>query len=292
MSRAKSHRHKISLTNNSSRSKHYTRVNNISSSKYNPHHHHHTSRYDTGSRSNPSSYSHHTSQHQSSYNQKPSAKTYQSPYPHSSSSSTTYSQKTNHVNINNIKLKKSRDPSTSSTYNSSTKNNALSTQQPSLFSNSSSTYPSTSSYPHPSTTSTRSSRSTKIIPSLPSLEFHEKPTASLQYEVSQSKPPNLNLSTYGYSVNARETTRHKALHDAIHREGLTSVKTRLSYLVEKYEKETPVMKILLDDYEWTDNYGHQMENRRKLEQERNKSRKKLYNRMQEKSKSKHYHRRR
>jgi len=202
---------------------------------------------------------------------------------HNTSRTNPFSSKTYHTSHTNHTSQKSREPSIH--ISSQSKH---STNNPSLF--------------HPSTTSNRSNKtgsvsqtaslSTKILPALPTLEFNEKPAISLQYEVSQSKPPNLNLSTYGYSVNARDTTRHKALHDAIQREGLTSVKTRLSYLVEKYEKEVPVMNILLDDYEWTDDYGYQMENRRKLEQERNKSRKKLYNRMQEKSKSKHYHRRR
>jgi hypothetical protein len=116
---------------------------------------------------------------------------------------------------------------------------------------------------------------------------YEKPHTQVQHEVNQSTAPNLNLSTYGYSVNARDTTRQKALHDAVDREGVDAVRSRMSFLISKYDSQPAVVKILYDDYEWMERYHSTNETRQRFDSQREQTRQKIYQRMQEKSKSRH-----
>ena len=138
----------------------------------------------------------------------------------------------------------------------------------------------------PSTYSTRSDSSDHAP--LPSDQYSEKPHVQVQHEVSQSTPPNLNLSTYGYSVNARDTTRQKALHDAVDKEGVDAVRSRMMFLIEKYDSQPPVVKILMEDYDWMERYNDINETRHRFDSQREQTRKRIYQRMQEKSKSRRH----
>ena len=121
-----------------------------------------------------------------------------------------------------------------------------------------------------------------------SLPVYEKPHTQVQHEVSQSTAPNLNLSTYGYSVNARDTTRQKALHDAVDREGVDAVRSRMSFLISKYDSQPAVVKILYDDYEWVEKRDATIKTYQRFDSQREQTRQKIYQRMQEKSKSRHH----
>jgi hypothetical protein len=123
-------------------------------------------------------------------------------------------------------------------------------------------------------------------PHLPFMEFNEKPTIRTQFEIATSIVPNLNLSTYGYSVNAGVNIRKKSLYDAIKNEGFSSVKQRLEHLIGKYSSQPNIKRILSMDYEWVELYGYQNESRKKTEYDREKSKDRLYRRMKEKSKKK------
>ena len=117
-----------------------------------------------------------------------------------------------------------------------------------------------------------------------SMPLKEKSQTQVQYEVSTTPVPNLNLSTYGYSVNASESTRRKAIQDAMRTEGSHAVQIRLMFLIKKYETEEPIVHILKNDYKWTQDMEKQIELREQRDKERNKSRMRIYQRMQEKSK--------
>ena len=123
----------------------------------------------------------------------------------------------------------------------------------------------------------------------PSSVFREKAPPQLQYEVSSSRAPNLNLSTYGYSVNASESTRRKAIQDAMRSEGYHAVTVRLLYLIKKYKSEETILDILSGDYGWAEDMGKQSEQREQRDRERNKSRMRIYQRMQGKSKHRKEH---
>lgn len=118
----------------------------------------------------------------------------------------------------------------------------------------------------------------------PSSLLREKSQTQVQYEVSSSRAPNLNLSTYGYSVNAIESTRRKAIQDATRSEGVHAVSIRLLYLINKYKSEETILDILTTDYNWTKDMERHTEQREQRDRERNKSRMRIYQRMQEKSK--------
>jgi hypothetical protein len=117
-----------------------------------------------------------------------------------------------------------------------------------------------------------------------SMPLKEKSQTQVQYEVSTTRVPNLNLSTYGYSVNASESTRRKAIQDAMRTEGSRAVQIRLMFLIKKYETEKPIVQILTKDYKWTQEIEKHMELREQRDKERNQSRMRIYQRMQEKSK--------
>lgn len=148
-------------------------------------------------------------------------------------------------------------------------------------------YPSMNAEQKHSTHSGKTSSGSGKIPS-GSLPVYEKPHTQVQHEVNQSTAPNLNLSTYGYSVNARDTTRQKALHDAVDREGVDAVRNRMSFLISKYDSQPAVVKILYDDYEWMERYHSTNETRQRFDSQREQTRQKIYQRMQEKSKSRHH----
>jgi hypothetical protein len=115
--------------------------------------------------------------------------------------------------------------------------------------------------------------------------------AQVQHEVSQSRPLTLNLSTYGYSVNARDTTRLKALQDAIKHQGIDAVRSRMSDLINKYVSHPPVVKILTTDFEWIEKYQFKAESLSKLEHQREQSKKRITQRIQETTKGRSRHRR-
>ena len=114
--------------------------------------------------------------------------------------------------------------------------------------------------------------------------IQEKSHTEVQYEVSSSRPPNLNLSTYGYSVNASESTRRKAIQDAMRTEGTNAVQIRLLFLIKKYQSEEVIVHILSADLKWAKDIEKQSEQREQRDRERNKSRMRIFQRMQEKSK--------
>ena len=118
----------------------------------------------------------------------------------------------------------------------------------------------------------------------PQQSLQEKSNTQVQYEVSSSRAPNLNLSTYGYSVNAIESTRRKAIQDAIRTEGAYAVQIRLLFLIKKYKSEEAIVQVLSSDFNWAEDIGKQSEKREERDRERNKSRMRIYQRMQEKSK--------
>jgi len=107
----------------------------------------------------------------------------------------------------------------------------------------------------------------------------------VQHEVSHAAPPNLNLSAYGYSVNAAHTTRQKALYDALRAEGMEAVRNRLVFLVAKYEGHPDVAAILIDDYEWLEHYYAAAERRHQFDTQRERTRQKIRQRMAEKSRT-------
>jgi len=174
-------------------------------------------------------------------------------------------------------------PDSSTTQLSPSKNHELSTAKQSV---------------KPSTHSTFSSDSTSNP--LPSVEFNEVSHVHVQHEVSQSRPLTLNLSTYGYSVNARDTTRMKALQDAIKHEGIDAVRSRLLDLIDKYDSHPdgwtefrhrpPVVKILTEDYEWIEKYKIKTESLSKFEHQREQSKKRITQRIQETTKGRSRHR--
>ena len=192
-----------------------------------------------------------------------------------------------HYNTNQSSSRHHVQSSSSSKYTS----NSNSNQRPSSHrSHQKPSYPSQSSVRVQSVYSTRSSthENSSNHPPLPSDQCSEKPHVQVQHEVNHSIPPNLNLSTYGYSVNARETTRQKALHDAIDKEGVDAVRSRMMFLIDKYISQPPVFKILVEDCDWMERYNNTNEIRQRFEYQREKTRKRIYQRMQEKSKSRRY----
>jgi hypothetical protein len=188
---------------------------------------------------------------------------------------------------NNRHSQQSRNPkhqtNTSKSVNFSSRNNhPVDSQRQSVRQSSYFTRPSLSSR-FSSSPSSSSSSYNKPIQILPSAHYNEKSHVKLQQEVDTSTPPNLNLSTYGYSVNAKHTARQKSLYDAIKSEGVTAVKNRIRYLIDKYDDQSQVVKTLLDDYNWIEKYNNQMETKKRLDHQRDKSRERLLSRMQQKS---------
>jgi hypothetical protein len=138
-----------------------------------------------------------------------------------------------------------------------------------------------SSY-RPSTTSNYTTDS--FIPP-PSTKHQETPSYHIDHEVKRSVIPNLNLSTYGYSVNATDTTRQKALYDAVTKEGIDAVRNRIIWLLEKYADKDELVKILSSDFDWLDKYNMSTSLREKFDSQREHIKQKIHQRMQEKSKS-------
>jgi hypothetical protein len=186
----------------------------------------------------------------------------------------------------NIIQPSSRNVQTSS----SSKYTSSSNHKPSYRSYQKSSHSSKSSSRGPSVYSIQTSthENSSNYPPLPSNQCSEKPHVQVQHEVNHSTPPNLNLSTYGYSVNARETTRQKALHDAINKEGVDAVRSRMMFLTDKYVSQPPIVKVLIEDYDWMERYNITNEIRQRFEYQQEKTRKKIYQRMQEKSKSRRH----
>jgi ketosteroid isomerase-like protein len=120
----------------------------------------------------------------------------------------------------------------------------------------------------------------------PLLSKHqETPRYNIDHEVKQSITPNLNLSTYGYSVNATDTTRQKALFDAVSKEGIDAVRNRIIWLLEKYADKEELVQILSCDFDWLDKYYTSTSLRERFDSQRKQIKQKIYQRMQEKSKS-------
>jgi hypothetical protein len=191
----------------------------------------------------------------------------------------------------NVTQPSSRHHNVQSSSSSSSKYTSRSNHKSSNRSHHKPSYPSQSSARGQSVYSNRTSahEGSSGHPPLPSDQCSEKPHVQVQHEVNHSTPPNLNLSTYGYSVNARETTRQKALHDAVDKEGVDAVRSRMMFLVDKYVSQPPVVKILIEDYDWMERYNNTNEIRQLFDYQREKTRNKIYQRMQEKSKSRRHH---
>ena len=141
----------------------------------------------------------------------------------------------------------------------------------------------TSSSFYPSNRSSYSTQQPHSSPPVPST-VTEKPFIYEQFEIEQNVTPNLNLSTYGYSMNGKKTTRHKALHDAFEHEGYDSVLRRLDYLIDKYP-QIEIRNILLDDYDFVKTAEERYKNRRHVREYRESSKKHLLHRLVDKSRS-------
>ena len=134
------------------------------------------------------------------------------------------------------------------------------------------------------TTSQYTTDSESFVPPLLS-KHQETPRYNIDHEVKQSITPNLNLSTYGYSVNATDTTRQKALFDAVSKEGIDAVRNRIIWLLEKYADKEELVQILSCDFDWLDKYYTSTSLRERFDSQRKQIKQKIYQRMQEKSKS-------
>jgi hypothetical protein len=126
---------------------------------------------------------------------------------------------------------------------------------------------------------------------LPMFEFNEntdKSYTQITPSVSSQNVTNdtyqTNLSTFGYSVNAKQTARHKSLQDAIVKDGVNQVRSRLVYLMNKYERQPDINNILQQDLDWVELVSHRQVTRNKIEYERGRSRDRLFHRIQQKSK--------
>lgn len=158
------------------------------------------------------------------------------------------------------------------------------------------THQRTSDDPRKSYRSTTSNSTTHPTPSYSKSEsesfdppllskHHETPQYRIDHEVKNSVIPNLNLSTYGYSVNGTDTTRQKALYDAVAKEGIGPVKNRVIWLMEKYADKDELFSILSSDLDWLDDYDTSTSRRERFDSQREHIKQKISQRMHEKSKS-------
>jgi hypothetical protein len=96
-------------------------------------------------------------------------------------------------------------------------------------------------------------------------------------------PTAISLSSYGYTLKARESARRKALMDAIYQEGINKVQSRLWYLSQKHENDALTRQVLADDHDWVEMYHTRAVTRHKIEHDRERSRERLLKRLQRKS---------
>lgn len=134
------------------------------------------------------------------------------------------------------------------------------------------------------TMSNYTTESESFVPPLSS-KHQETPQHHIEHQVKSSAIPNLNLSTYGYSVNGTDTTRQKALYDAVMKEGVDAVRNRIVWLLEKYADKDELVDILSNDFDWLEKYNTSTSLRERFDSQREHIKQKIHQRMQEKSKS-------
>lgn len=146
------------------------------------------------------------------------------------------------------------------------------------------------SFHQPSNHSSNSVIHTQMYHSIaPQQTVKEKPRIETQREVDLNSTSSVSLSSFGYSLHSTNAQRQKSLYDAIQTVGYTPVWNRMSQLIERYENDQEVLSHLLDDYDWLEKYNQQKHNKQRFNLQREESRKKLYDRMQQKSRGKSNH---